>query len=460
VLSEVPDDDAARARLVDAYIALKNYDAARDVMVRRIPDDPSTLFQMSLIAIASGDYDRGANALRKVKHPLAVSLAEGVAALKPGLRSSDSTVTSLPPGPRRQPLADRDVWQTLMETFQHYEKVSSTASAVDVEVEDRPQSSELIEELNHCLTAVELTRSQIRFYAPKLDLGVGSEVLIDEMALVTSREFPVDALVIDGSRFRRWQSLATICLWRAINDAVHEVATADRGFAAGIVATVSEKLIVNQSLEEQVLADRFGAVAHLVETASSDSARTTARLTLRDLQAHSERRRRQYGKLRVALAFLHRSMAATHRSEFDIGGCQMLLMFKMQPQLGFVSAGGAVWLDSVENENLWLRSEELARTLPRPVAAENRSPASRQQPRTKLLLELAGRFAAVERNDSSTAWLKRIKGEFGLKSASGADGADIASWLLQEMRRYAVQIADGDRENNRLLWEGNFSLDR
>ncbi|MBS0202032.1 MAG: hypothetical protein JSS49_03970 [Planctomycetes bacterium] len=453
VLTDLPDDETILARLVDAYISLNNYGAARDVVTRRTSDSLTTPFQMALIAIASNDYDSADNAQRALHQPLASSYAAVLSQLKSASR--DETA-NLPDNSRRQPeKTPYDPWMRLVATQQHVEKITAGVVATfrDSSDDGRPPG-DTIRELIRCLALVDLTEQQVRHDAPKLSLGIDSQMLNDEISLLRS-EAP-DSLEGGFSRVQSWQSIATLCFWRAIQDAIQDLDSCDSLQAAQCVSDVMDRMLADHSSEQQLLADQIGALAHRVETAHSTPAEAGAQSALRDFQGYVQRRERQLHELRVVLAFLLRSVSTTHRSESYIGGSQMLVMFKMEPLTGFIRPGGPVWQDRVVALDLWLRSEDLAASLHKSISPAAKRPSTRYSPRTHALLALAEVLVADQRRQPvdatvSAEWLSDIRSEVKLQLAMGASDATVCEWVVGKLRESARRLIDQDGNTTRIL---------
>lgn len=442
VLIDLPNDESILARLVDAYLALNNVGAARDVLRNRSEDSPTTPVQMALITIASRDYEAGIKALRQIKHPLGRSLADVVTQLRPVDRIQPPlrTPTPVQRAPQEQ---TPDLWHRLQTTHEHLEKVTSIVSAATGGLnDDRQQLMELIDELDHCLESSELSEQQVRFYAAKLSLGIGGQILSDELAFLRSDDFRRESVDGDWSQLQRWQALATIGFWKAIHDTTQDIASSDRPHAEECLEKVLEKLVTDQPAEQQLLADQIGALAHQLENARSTPTEAATRNALREIHGHVQRRERQQQDQRIALTFLLRSVSASHRNESDIGGSQMLTMFKMEPLTGSAHPGGLVWLDRADDLGLWLRSGSLANTRRGPRTRLAKESTPRQFPKSNVLLAVASKFVESQgqpgRDVAFAERIQQIRDEVALQQVAGATDDDLGDWLLGELRKVVI----------------------
>ena len=440
-LTDLPNDESILARLVDAYLGLNNFAAARDVLRRRSDDSATTAVQLALITIASRDYDAGIKALRQIKHPLGRSLADVVMQLRP-VNRGEPPLRATTPAQRTPQESSPDLWQRLVTTHEHLEKVTSIVSAATGGLnDDRQKLIELIDELNHCLDVSELSEQQVRFYAAKLSLGVGGQILSDELALLRSDDFRRESVDGDWSQLQRWQALATVGFWKAIHDATQDIASSDRLHAEECLGNVLEKLVTDQPAERQMLADQIGALAHQLENARSTPTEAATRNALRELHGHVERREWQQQDQRIVLTFLLRSVSGNHRSESNIGGSQMLSMFKMTPLTGSAHPGGLVWLDRADALDLWLRSAALGASRHSSRTRIAKESAARQFPKSNVLLAVASKFAESQpgRDVALANRIQQIRNEVALQQVSGAMDDDLADGMLGELRKVVVE---------------------
>lgn len=442
VLTDLPNDESILVRLVDAYLALNNVAAARDVLRSRSEDSATTPVQMALITLTSRDYEAGIKALRQIKHPLGRSLADVVTELRPVDRSQPP-LRAPTPAQRAPQEQTPDLWQRLVTTHEHLEKVTSLVSAATGGLlDDRQKLMELTDELNRCLESSELSEPQVRFYAAKLSLGIGGQILSDELAFLRSDDFRRESVDGDWSQLQRWQALATVGFWKAIHDATQDIASSDRPHAEECLEKVLEKLVTDQPAEQQLLADQIGALAHQLENARSTPTEAATRNALRELHGHVQRRERQQQDQRIALTFLLRSVSASHRNESDIGGSQMLSMFKMEPLTGSAHPGGLVWLDRADDLGLWLRSGSLANTRRGPRTRLAKESTPRQFPKSNVLLAVASKFVESQgqpgRDVAFAERIQQIRDEVALQQVAGATDDDLGDWLLGELRKVVI----------------------